>query len=87
MDNLEKELMNSDYLIIIDAVHLYHRLTESYELYEYTKRVNDTFHALVNDYIDFRLKEYDSEARSVIREAYKVLGYNPYNPKQIRGKK
>jgi hypothetical protein len=35
-------------------------------------------------YIDFRLDKFDSEGRKVIREVYNILGYNPYNPKQIQ---
>lgn len=87
MDDLEKELLNGDYLISLDALIIYKKLVEAYDMFEYAKRINDTFHAMAFDYVDFRLREYDSEARSVIKKVYKVLGYNPYNPKQIGGRK
>jgi len=85
MDDWEKEYNDMYYLIQIDALNLYRRLCESQEEWE-TADVTDNLCGIVEEkFIDFRLKEYASDYRSLIRYIYTdILNYNPFNPKQIK---
>lgn len=81
---LEKQVYDWDYqnaLYAMDEVFWAYIRAEQYEnaakMYWSWKRITE-------DYIDFRLTEFDSEARKVISKTYKILGYNPNNPRQLK---
>lgn len=82
-ENLEDRLDDMHYLNSLWALDFVHQVLKKGEAYEAAECLLSTFMHVSNNYIDFRLKHYDSEGRKMIRETYKVLGYNPNSPKQL----
>lgn len=83
-EDLEDCINNADYLNAINALQLMGTALLKMEDYSNYQKINGSLYRITNDYIRFRLERFDSEARQVISETYKVLGYNPHNPKQIK---
>ena len=85
-ENIEDRINDADYQnsiysmgVMVDSLVDLDKMEAAKGMYASWKRVSD-------EYIIFRLNLFDSEARRVVKEVYKVLGYNPYNPRQIGGK-
>jgi hypothetical protein len=79
-ENLDDKIMDIDMQNGLLAMELVFNTLVKQEKYEDAKKMYWSWKRVGQDYIDFRLKHYDSEGRKVIREVYKVLGYNPYLP-------
>lgn len=85
-ENLEDKVTDVDMRNALFAMDVTMNALLNREQYKEYQKMYWSWKRITGDYIYFRLTHYDSEARSVIREVYNVLGYNPYNPRQISGR-
>jgi hypothetical protein len=85
MSDDDKELHDLVSIITLDALNNYYESLIIKEDYDTAELVKHLELSARDNYVDFRLKEYDSEGRALVREVYtNILGYNPNNPKQIK---
>jgi len=85
-ENIEDKIYDADYQNALFSLNTMFNTFMSMEQYENAKGIYWTWKRFGDDYISFRLRHYDSEGRKVIKEVYDILGYNPYNPKQLNDK-
>jgi len=84
-ENIEDRFSNFDYLNALWSIEILSRVMVSNEDYDLAEGLNDSWRRISNDYIDFRLKHYNSEGRMVIRETYRILGYAPGSNQKMLG--
>ncbi|RLD79750.1 MAG: hypothetical protein DRJ15_08740 [Bacteroidetes bacterium] len=82
-ENLEDRILDKDFAVLTTGLNVLRTMAMGKEDYEFVDMLEGVFMRHTNDYIDFRLECYDSEGRKVIRETYRILGYNPFNNKQL----
>ena len=78
MNTEDREDWDLEFMIVLTALDTYERAVAMCDdLYELLPHIHNTENNIHSEYVNFRLKEYDSEGRLVVAEAYKMLGYNP----------
>lgn len=90
MNSIDDIKNNYDYWLSLYALDYLKNDLRKAEAYELINKVDESWKRVSNDYIDFRLNRsqyFESEGRKVIREVYKVLGYNPNRGKNDNGTK
>jgi hypothetical protein len=84
MDNDTREGINLYYNIKIEALFMYAEECFDIEEYQLFKVTNDLNMLVQEQYIEFRLKNYESDYKCFIRDkVYKdIYKYNPYRRKK-----
>lgn len=78
-----REQLDLCWLVQLDSLDMYINECIKNEEYDLLYFANVTYKVVSDKYVSWHLKNYDSEARKIIRNTYNILGYNPYNPKQL----
>ena len=76
-EDISDKLDDRDYLNALFCIDIINKLAIKSDEYEISQELSESWKRISDDYIDFRLKHYDSEGRKVIRATYKTLGYKP----------